>query len=189
MFQALCRLTPARCLGLLLACLLLAGCGKSPDPAPGETAAPAAGQSAVQDTDSQPNIVQVAVGSADHSTLVTAVQAAGLVDALANAGPFTVFAPVNAAFEKLPSGTVETLLKPESKEQLKTVLYHHVTTSTLDSTMLRDGQILSMVDGTPATISRRDGALYIGDCKVLGSVKASNGMIHVVDSVLLPPNP
>lgn len=189
MFHALCRLTRAHWLGLLLAGLLLAGCSNSSDPAPADTAAPAAGQSAVQDTDSQPNIVQVAVGSADHSTLVTAVQAAGLVDALANAGPFTVFAPTNGAFGKLPAGTVETLLKPESREQLKAVLYHHVTTSSLDTTMLRDGQILSMVDGTPATISRRDGVLFIGECRVLGSVKASNGMIHVVDSVLLPPTP
>jgi uncharacterized surface protein with fasciclin (FAS1) repeats len=181
-------LNPSCSRWLLLAALVLGGCGDSPSSGP-VVANPAPGQSAVQDTESQPNIVQVASGSADHSTLVAAVQAAGLVDALANAGPFTVFAPVNAAFGKLPAGTVETLLKPENQAQLKTVLYHHVTTSSLDTTMLRDGQILSMVDGTPATIGRRNGALYIGECKVLGSVKASNGMIHVVDSVLLPPNP
>ena len=84
------------------------------------------GQSGVQDEDSQPDVVKVAVGSPDHTTLVKAVQAAGLVDALANAGPFTVFAPTNAAFDKLPAGTVETLLKPENKDQLKAILEHHV---------------------------------------------------------------
>nr|HMP31698.1 fasciclin domain-containing protein [Saprospiraceae bacterium] len=78
----------------------------------------AAGQSAVVDPDSKPNIVQTAVGSPDHTTLVTAVKAAGLVDALSNAGPFTVFAPTNAAFDKLPAGTVESLLKPENKSKL-----------------------------------------------------------------------
>lgn len=174
---------------LAVAVCFLVGCGGTPDVPAGQNGAPAAGQSAVQDPDSQPNIVQIAAGSPDHSTLVTAVTTAGLVDALSNAGPFTVFAPVNGAFEKLPAGTVDDLLKTENQARLKTILYHHVTTSSLDTTMLANGQELSMVDGTRARITRRDGALFIDKSRVLGSVKAANGMVHVVDGVLLPPTP
>lgn len=169
---------------LILVALLL-GCGTAPEPTQDNTA-PAAGQSAVQDDVSQKNIVKVAAGSPDHTTLVKAVQAAGLVDALSNAGPFTVFAPVDAAFSALPAGTLEALLKPENKDQLKTVLYHHVTTSALAVESLRDGQSLGMVDGSPATITRSGDDVSIDGHRILGSVKASNGMVHVIDAVLLP---
>ncbi len=145
-----------------------------------------AGQSAVEDNDSQKDVVKVAVGSKDHTTLVTAVQAAGLVDALSNAGPFTVFAPTNAAFEKLPKGTVEDLLKPENKDKLKAILEHHVMTSALAADFFQDGQSMGMVDGTNATFSVKDGATYIGDAKIVGSVRASNGWVHVIDGVVVP---
>lgn len=168
------------------ACVVL-GCGTSTTPAPESPGAPAAGQSAVQDNESQQDIVKVAVGSPDHTTLVKAVQAAGLVDALSNAGPFTVFAPVNAAFEALPAGTVEDLLKPENKDQLKTVLFHHVTTSALAAESFTDGQTLGMVDGTSAAITRSGDEVSIDGHRILASVKASNGMVHVIDAVLLPP--
>jgi uncharacterized surface protein with fasciclin (FAS1) repeats len=172
---------------LILASLLL-GCGKAPETASTTGAAPAVGQSGVQDDVSQANILKVAVGSPDHTTLVKAVQAAGLVDALANAGPFTVFAPVNAAFEALPAGTLDDLLKPENKGKLKTILYHHVTTSALAAESFSDGQSLGMVDGSAAAITRQGDVVSIDGHKILGSVKASNGMVHVIDAVLLPPS-
>jgi uncharacterized surface protein with fasciclin (FAS1) repeats len=151
-----------------------------------ETESVGGGQSGVADDVSQKDVVKVAVGSKDHTTLVTAVQAAGLVDALSNAGPFTVFAPTNAAFEKLPKGTVEDLLKPENKDKLKAVLEHHVMTSALAADFFQDGQSMGMVDGTNATFTVKDGATYIGDAKIIGSVRASNGWVHVIDGVVVP---
>ncbi|MDZ4675581.1 MAG: fasciclin domain-containing protein [Gemmatimonadota bacterium] len=155
-------------------------------PATGGSAAPG-GQAAVVDDGSQPNVVRVAVGSADHTTLVAALQAAGLVDALANVGPFTVFAPTNAAFDKLPAGTVETLVKPENKATLVNILYHHVTTSALDLGLFKEGQSLNMVGGPAVVITRKDGDTFVDGAKVLGSVRASNGWVHVIDAVLVPP--
>jgi uncharacterized surface protein with fasciclin (FAS1) repeats len=148
---------------------------------------PSVGQSGVKDDVSQKDVVKVAVGSPDHTTLVKALQAAELVDALANAGPFTVFAPTNAAFDKLPKGTVEDLLKPANKSKLQDILQHHVTLSALDVAILQDGQTLGMVDGTNATIHKKDGITYIGEAKVVASVRASNGFVHVVDGIVLPP--
>ncbi len=144
------------------------------------------GQASVVDEVSEKDIVKVAVGSPDHTTLVAALQAANLVDALANVGPFTVFAPVNAAFEKLPAGTVEGLLKPEKKNDLSNILKYHVTTSALTEVMLSDGMTLAMANGGKATIKKDGDKLSINDANVLGAVKASNGMVYVIDSVLLP---
>ncbi len=118
---------------------------------------------------------------------VAALKAGELVDALSNAGPFTVFAPTNAAFDKLPKGTVEDLLKPANKSKLQDILQHHVTLSALDVAVFQDGQSLGMVDGTNAIIKKKDGATYIGDAKVLASVRASNGFVHVVDGVVFQP--
>lgn len=147
---------------------------------------PAAGQSGVEDNDSQKDVVKVAVGSPDHTTLVKAVQAAGLVDALSNAGPFTVFAPTNAAFDKLPTGTVEELLKPENKDKLKAVLEHHVMTSALAADFFQEGQSMGMVDGTNATFHVKGNDVYIGEAKILASIRASNGYVHVIDGVVVP---
>ncbi len=152
----------------------------------GKTTSPA-GMSGIKDDVSQKNIVQVAAGSADHTTLVTAIQAAGLVDVLANPGPFTVFAPTNAAFDKLPKGTVEGLLKSEKKADLRRILQHHVTTSILKPESFKDGQVLSMAGGANTTMSVKNGAIMIGDAKVVASVIATNGIVHVIDGVLLPP--
>lgn len=148
-------------------------------------AQPAGGQEAVKDDESMKDIVKVAVGSKDHSTLVTALKAADLVTSMSNAGPFTVFAPTNAAFDKLPAGTVETLLKPENKGKLADILYHHVMTSALDVDFFTDGQTLTMFDGKSAKITKKDGAMYLDDAKVIASIRASNGIIHVVDAVVL----
>jgi uncharacterized surface protein with fasciclin (FAS1) repeats len=145
-----------------------------------------AGQSAVEDNESQKDVVKVAVGSPDHTTLVKSVQAADLVDVLSNAGPFTVFAPTNEAFKKLPEGTVEELLKPENKEKLKAILEHHVMTSALAADFFQEGQTMGMVDGTNVTFHKKGDVLYIGEAKVLGSVRASNGFVHIIDGVVVP---
>jgi uncharacterized surface protein with fasciclin (FAS1) repeats len=144
------------------------------------------GQSGVKDSESQPDVVKIAVGSKDHTTLVTAVQAAKLVDALSNAGPFTVFAPTNAAFDKLPKGTVEDLLKPENENKLRNILQHHVTVSAFEVDQLTDGMTLGMADGGQTTISKKGTDTYINDAKILASVRGSNGMVHVIDAVVLP---
>lgn len=144
------------------------------------------GQEAVKDDESEKDVVKVAVASPDHTTLVKAVAAADLVTSLSNAGPFTVFAPVNAAFDKLPAGTVDDLLKTENKEKLVNILQHHVMTSALAADFFQDGQTMGMVDGTNVTFTVKDGATYVDGNKILGSVKASNGWVHVIDTVLLP---
>lgn len=145
------------------------------------------GQSGVKDEVSSPNIVQVAVGSKDHSTLVTAVKAAGLVDALSNAGPFTVFAPTNAAFEKLPAGTVEGLLKPEKKADLKNILEYHTYVGVLKTDYMKDGQSFEQVNGGKISITKKDGKVMVnGKANIIATVPTSNGVIHVIDEVLLP---
>lgn len=149
-----------------------------------------AGQSGVQDDVSQKNVVQVAIGSKDHSTLVAAVKAAELVDVLSNAGPFTVFAPTNAAFDKLPAGTVDGLLKPEKKNDLADILQYHVYVGSLSAESLQDGQTLGMVNGGTVRVSKKDGKIMLnGTATIVASVPASNGIIHVIDGVLLPPAP
>ena len=157
--------------------------------APNETAEAnvTAGQSAVQDNESAKNIVQVASGSKDHTTLVAAVVAAELVDVLSNAGPFTVFAPTNDAFNKLPAGTVEGLLKPEKLEALQDILQYHVIVGVMNTDLMQDGQTIGMVNGGNVTISKKDGKVMVnGTATVVASIPTSNGVIHVVDAVLLP---
>ena len=146
-----------------------------------------AGQSAVQDDMSAKNVVQVAVGSKDHTTLVAALKAGDLVNALSNAGPFTVFAPTNAAFDKLPAGTVDGLLKPEKKDDLIDILQYHVSVGVFKADMLQDGQSIGQVNGSSITIGKKADGLYVnGTAKIIASIPASNGIIHVIDGVLLP---
>jgi len=144
------------------------------------------GQSNVQDDASNPNIVQVAAGSKDHTTLVTAVKAAGLVDALSNVGPFTVFAPTNAAFEKLPAGTVEGLLKPEKKADLVKILEYHTYVGSLKDYFLKDGSEYEQVSGQNIKITKKDGKTFVNDSEIVASINTSNGVIHVINDVLLP---
>lgn len=150
-------------------------------------AAPATGQSGVQDDVSNPNVVQVAVSSKDHSTLVTAVKAAGLVDALSNAGPFTVFAPTNAAFDKLPKGTVEDLLKPEKKGDLENILGYHTYVGVLNGALLQDGLEYDMVFGGKVKITKQGDKVFVNGKEIVTTITASNGVIHVINEVLLPP--
>jgi uncharacterized surface protein with fasciclin (FAS1) repeats len=145
------------------------------------------------------NIVENAVNSKDHTTLVAAVQAAGLVDTLASAGPFTVFAPTNAAFGKLPAGTVDTLLMPENKGTLTAVLTYHVVPGRLSAGQIaamakKNGgkAVLTTVQGAQITIWGMGGKWYVTDAKggksqiTIADVNQSNGVIHVIDGVLIP---
>jgi uncharacterized surface protein with fasciclin (FAS1) repeats len=145
------------------------------------------------------NIIENAVNSADHTTLVAAVQAAGLVETLQGEGPFTVFAPVNAAFDALPAGTVETLLKPENKDQLVKILTCHVVAANamseaINKMIMDDGgkHPVKTVGGCEFTAMAKDGKIMIEDGQggvatvTIADVKQSNGVIHVIDRVLLP---
>ncbi|MEI6575472.1 MAG: fasciclin domain-containing protein [Bacteroidota bacterium] len=152
-----------------------------------ETAAPVSGQSAVQDDASQKDVVKVAAGSPDHTTLVAAVKAAEYVDVLSNAGPFTVFAPTNAAFDKLPKGTVEGLLKPEKKAELRNILEYHVYVGKLEASTFKDGQQLGQVNGGKVTMGVKNGKVTVNGANIIASIPCSNGIIHVIDAVLLPP--
>lgn len=137
-------------------------------------------------------IVKVASDTEALSTLVTAVKAAGLVETLQGEGPFTVFAPTNAAFEALPEGTVANLLKPENKDQLAAVLTYHVVSGKVLSSDLSDGQVIDTVQGGKLKVSIEDGKVYIVDAKggkalvEKADVDAGNGVVHVINSVLLP---
>ncbi|PNY75154.1 fasciclin domain-containing protein [Stenotrophomonas pavanii] len=144
-------------------------------------------------------IVQNAINSKDHTTLVAAVKAAGLVDTLNGAGPFTVFAPTNAAFDKLPAGTVDTLVKPENKAQLTKILTYHVVPGNYSAAqLLADARkhggktTLKTVEGEPLTVALHDGKLWVIDAKggkagiSIADVGQSNGVIHVIDTVLMP---
>jgi uncharacterized surface protein with fasciclin (FAS1) repeats len=150
------------------------------------TEAQGSGQSGVKDETSAPNIVQVASGSKDHTTLVTAVKAAGLVDALSNAGPFTVFAPTNSAFDKLPAGTVEGLLKPEKKGDLENILGYHTYVGTLKVEYMQDAQEFDMVFGGKVKITKKGDKTYVNGSEIVASIPTSNGIIHVIGDVLLP---
>lgn len=133
------------------------------------------------------NIVENAIASPDHSTLVAAVQAAELAGTLSGAGPFTVFAPTNAAFEKLPAGTVDNLLKAENKQQLTNVLTYHVVPGTYMAADLKNGQKLKTVQGAELTVMMKDGKVMIDGATVATpDVTSSNGVIHVIDAVVMP---
>ncbi len=134
------------------------------------------------------NIVENAAGSSEHTTLVAAVKAAELVETLSGAGPFTVFAPTNEAFNALPAGTVEGLLKPEAKKDLTGILTYHVVSGALKAADLVDGQELTTVNGAKLKVTLKDGVAMVGDAKVtIADVISSNGVTHVIDKVLLPP--
>lgn len=175
----------------MLAALFLASCTSTENQqsTSGATStAPMHGQSGIQDEVSNPNIVQTAVASPDHSTLVAAVQAAGLVDALSNAGPFTVFAPTNAAFDLLPAGTVDNLLKPANKNDLSNILEYHTYVGKLPENFLRNGEEFEQVNAQKISITREGDKIIVnGDAVILATINTANGIIHVIDKVLLPP--
>ena len=135
------------------------------------------------------DIVTLAVNTEFLSTLVAAVQAGELVDVLQGDGPFTVFAPTNEAFAALPEGTIETLLKPENKDMLVSVLTYHVVPGKVMSTDLSDGMTAATVNGSNITIGVGENGVTINDARVTAAdIKASNGVVHVIDKVILPPS-
>lgn len=139
--------------------------------------------------ETQPDIVALASETEALSTLVAAVKAADLVSTLQGEGPFTVFAPTNEAFDALPEGTLESLLQPENKEQLTSILTYHVVQGEVKSTDLSDGMNAATVNGAQITVSiAGDGTVMINDATVVQpDVEASNGVVHVIDQVIMPP--
>lgn len=148
------------------------------------------GMASIKDDESQKNVLQVAASSDAHTTLAKAVKAAGLANTLANPGPFTVFAPTNAAFGKLPKETLNSLMKPENKQKLRDILERHAAPVSYDKEalgkMADKGETLFMANGDYLEIKKQNGEVTIKGAKIVQSVKASNGMVHVVDKVILP---
>jgi len=146
------------------------------------------GQESVSDDVSQKDVVKIALGSKDHTTLVAALKQADYVTELSNAGPFTVFAPTNAAFDKLTKGTVDDLMKPKNKDKLREILEYHVAVGKYNQEILTDGQTINQANLKNITISMKDGKMMVnGTAHVLATIPASNGIIYVIDEVLLPP--
>ncbi|MGB5204465.1 fasciclin domain-containing protein [Eudoraea sp.] len=145
------------------------------------------GQAFIEDDGSTPNVLQIAIGSPDHTTLVAAVQAADLENVLVNAGPLMVFAPTNEAFAALPEGTVDNLLKPENKDALANILKYHVTPGNYSKDFLKKFKKLGQANDQNVMIVVEGDDVFVGGAKIIGSVKAGNGIIHVVDKVMLPP--
>ncbi|MFZ4719038.1 MAG: fasciclin domain-containing protein [Ilumatobacteraceae bacterium] len=169
----------------LAASLVLAACGSdSNDAAVETTSAPATETTAA----AAGTIVDVAVGNPDFSTLVAAVQAAGLVETLQGDGPFTVFAPTNAAFDALPAGLVDKLLLPENKDTLVKILTYHVVAGKVMAADVKPGEVPS-VEGSPITVTVDGSTVKLNDSATVTAVDvaASNGVIHVIDAVILPP--
>ena len=173
---------------------VLVACAKEPAPpapAPAPVEAPAAAPAAPQAQAPRPDlggtVSGVAAASKDHTTLVAALGAADLVGVLASpGGAYTVFAPTNAAFDALPKGTVETLLKPENKAELQRILKHHAGVPVRQIKDMKAGDTLSMADGSVVTFHVADGKVKVDDATIIGTVQASNGVIHVVDAVIVP---
>lgn len=173
--------------GIMMACNNQAE-NKSATTTSNDAAAPTGGQEAVKDDESAKDVVKIAVGSKDHTTLVAALKQAELVTALSNAGPFTVFAPTNAAFDKLPAGTVEGLMKDDKKAELQNILQYHVAVAVYKTENMKDGQVINQANGDNITLSVKDGKVMVnGTANIIASIPATNGIIHVIDAVLLPP--
>lgn len=171
---------------IIIGMVVAISCTKPAQEAPAtDEGAPAAGQSAVQDDQSQKNIVQTAVGSPDHKTLVAALKAAEYVDALSNAGPFTVFAPTDDAFAKLPAGTVEDLVKPENKLKLQDILEYHVYVGVIRESMVHGSMNLNQVNGKNVSLTKDGDKLKVNGANILATIPTSNGIIYVTDEVLL----
>ena len=176
---------------ILLALPFLFACGESNEQPAAQTTTgntPRAGQSAVVDDKSEPTVVGAAVKSPDHKTLVAAVQHVKYEDVLSNTGPFTVYAPTDAAFNALPAGTLDNLLKPENKATLENILEYHVALGVMQPDKMGNGRKVGMANGANVEFKKmEDGTVMINDAKVLGTAPASNGLVVVIDKVLLPP--
>lgn len=146
------------------------------------------GQAFITDDVSKPNVLQIAIDSPDHSTLVDAVQAADLENVLVNAGPLMVFAPTNAAFDALPAGTVEDLLKPHNKGVLANILKHHVTAGNYSKEFLKKFRKLGQANDQNTTVEVDGEDVFVGGAQIIASIPAGNGIVHVIDKVIIPPS-
>jgi uncharacterized surface protein with fasciclin (FAS1) repeats len=144
------------------------------------------GQAFLKDDEARPTVLSIAIGSPDHTTLVAAVQAAELENALVNTGPLMVFAPTNEAFAALPPGTVEELLKPENKDKLAFILKNHVTPGNYTKDFLKKFKTLGQASNENVVVEVIGDDVYVGGAKILASIPAGNGIVHVVDKVILP---
>lgn len=173
--------------GIAALSLALVGCSSSTDDATSETTSPAASASPMETGMAAETIVDVAAGNPDFSTLVAAVQAADLQGTLSGEGPFTVFAPTNAAFEALPAGLVDALLLPENKEVLTQILTYHVVPGEVMSTDIQPGEVAT-VEGQDLTIAVDGGTVTVNGATVeKADIETSNGVIHAINEVLVPP--
>lgn len=183
-------LTIACTLGLLAACSSGGGGSESAESTVDLTKNTPKGQASVVDNESKANILQVAIGSPDHTTLVKAVEAAGIEHVLVNAGPLTVFAPTNAAFDKLPEGTLDDLLKPENKGKLAEILTRHAAPGSYDIEDLKKeaakGRKLYMATGDYLDVTTEGDDVFVNGIKVEASIYTSNGVINVINDVILP---
>ena len=178
----------------LTAALVLTGCSSSDDDTDAATETEATAEATAEARDDEEmaedeggTIVDVASASEDFSTLVAAVDAAGLVETLSGDGPFTVFAPTNDAFDALPDGVLDALLLPENEEILTSILTYHVVEGEVTSDQISDGDVAT-VEGQSVTISTENGVMVNEATVVTADVEASNGVIHVIDAVLIPPD-
>ena len=170
--------------------LVVSSCsgGGTSKPAAEDSSVRTHGQAGVVNKDSRQNILQIASASKDHTTLAAACTAAGMLDVLANAGPLTVFAPTNAAFEKLPAGEVANLLKPENKETLARIIQFHAAPGNFKIKSLKDNMKLYMASGDYVDVKVKQDGVYVNGSKIVATIDASNGTIHVVEDVFLPPS-
>lgn len=143
------------------------------------------GQAFVIDDTSDPNILNIALGSPDHTTLVAAIQAAEMENIFVNAGPLTVFAPTNAAFDELPPGTLDELLKPENKLALYNIITSHASPGKFTMELLKDGMEIYLATGHYVKVEVRDDGTYVNGARILATIPATNGIVHVIDKVFL----
>jgi len=178
--------------GAILALFVLVACkneAKTEGTATAETTTKTEkqGQAFIKDDESTPNVLDIAIGSEAHTTLVAAVQAAELENALVNAGPLMVFAPTNEAFDALPEGTVDNLLKPENKGALANILKYHVTPGKYSKDFLKKFKKLGQANNQNVMVEVKGDDVFVGGAKIIASVPAGNGIVHVIDKVMLPP--
>lgn len=175
---------------VVLISMALMGCGNEEDRSAENSQSTSAsasttGQAGVVDDESKAHILRIAQESPDHTILAKAIEAAGIQNVLVNPGPLTVFAPTDEAFEALPEGTLNDLMKPENKSKLAKILTSHASPASLSQEQLADGMSVYLATGQYVQSEEKDGEVYINDAKILGSIDASNGKVHVVDKVFL----
>lgn len=172
-------------LTLFVISLMVISCSQKDQPSYEQDTSKNQGQASVVDHESKRNILQIANSSDDHTTLAAAIDAAGIQNILVNAGPLTVFAPNNEAFDKLPEGTVKDLLKPENKQKLAKILTSHASPASLKMPQLTEGFQVYLATGQYVEVTKEGEDTYVNGAKILGTIEATNGVIHVVDKVFL----